>query len=200
MKKKRLIIPIVLVTMIVIALTAYAYLKDNGGLQNKVSIGENTVGIDENFEPPKELKSGDNIFKKEIQIENTGNIECYVRVFLDFSDSTVKDAAQMQATEDGPYINAAEYEKNPPDGWAYIPISENETLGGYYYYKEPIQPGETTNLLLNQVKVRFDSDADIKDFDIIVSADSVQTKNKDGKAFDDYESCWNEYMTRKTVD
>ena len=106
----------------------------------------------------------------------------------------------MQATEDGPYINAAEYEKNPPDGWAYIPTSENETLGGYYYYKEPIQPGETTKLLLNQVKVRFDSDADIKDFDIIVSADSVQTKNKDGKVFDDYESCWNEYMTRKTVD
>ena len=202
MKKKRVAAIAATVCAAAIALTAYAYLNDNSAISNKMSIGENTVQINETYEAPKQLQEGANTIKKEVQVQNTGNIECYVRVFLDFSDSTIKDKSVMSG--DGvSRVSPAEFYSNPPKGWFYVPLEDDEVLGGYFYYTEPLQPGESTNKLLSEVVVTFASMAETKDFDIIVSTDSVQTKDNNGKEFAGEgeakcKACWNEYLRKNT--
>ena len=193
----------------------YAYLTDMGQLTNEFTVGRNNIDIQEEYEPPPELTEGDNIFKKEVRIENNGNIDCYIRVFADFSDSEVKKKAYLSPEllkdpEDIGWVEASKYRQflmdHPDYQWVYIPLEENSLLGGYYYYEKPVAPGEMTDYLIRSVRVDFEKEQSVQDFDIIISAESVQVIDKDGNEFKDeenhpaWEKCWTEFMERRTVD
>lgn len=217
MSRKVKIIGIITALVLVFAATmatTIAYFSDRDSLNNKFTVADNTIEITEDFNPPNELTQGDNVFGKAVKITNTGNVPCYVRAFFDFSDSAIKDKAYLSAEkkntfdeEDPDWIAANDYYDNLPEGWVYIPLDDpnNTLLGGYCYYTKPIAPGEETPYLFRSVNVYFDKAEDVKDFEIIVTADSVQITDKGGVSFEEdgkggWKAAWNEFIGRRDVE
>ena len=100
MKKKALIITVAsaitvtLLVLLTIGLTG-AYLSDVKDVVNQVSVTEGKVSITETF-PAVTEQSMSNSFTKEVQVTNNGTTPCFVRVFADFSDSTIWNDYQTQ--------------------------------------------------------------------------------------------------------
>lgn len=182
-----------------------AYLYDNSNLNNALVVGRNAITITESYTPPAEMKQGDNIFNKKVSITNTGSVPCYVRVFADFSDSEVKkvsylSAVDMDSATAGDWFPAGEYAQHLPDGWVYVPVEDDPDIGGYYYYTLPIEPGEATPNLFQAVNAQFPDEASVQDFQIVVSAESVQIMDKNGVAFEGdqpWKLAWQEFLGRR---
>lgn len=166
---------------------------------NVFRVGRNVIQIEEDYEPPKELTVGENLFRKRVQVKNTGSTACFVRVFADFSDYAVKKYSFI--SPDGlAYYPAMEYEQYLPEPWIYISQEEDGLLGGFYYYAQPLEKGTTTRPLFEKVKCSFQNAEEIREFDILVSAESVQVYDKDGAEFDEadgYQDAWREYLERR---
>lgn len=177
-----------------------AYFRYLQTTKNALSVGENTIKITEDFVPPKEMTVGENVYKKNVAIKNTGTVPCYVRVYAGFSDSAVEDVSQLyNGTE---YVDAGSYKENLPDGWAYVEEADDQIVGdgGYYYYTEILAPGKTTEPLFTKVKTTFATADDVQDYEIIVYAESVQTLDKDGAEFTGntpWKSAWREFLERR---
>lgn len=200
----------------IICLTAagltMAYLTYRTRILNQILVGSNTITITEEFEPPKKQETGDNIFKKKIQIENTDKTDSFIRVFMEFSDSSIKDLAKISPDGEDWYP-ASEYIssdfQNLPENWIYLSEEEEPLLGGYYYYTVPVKAKETTVPLADRILVTYSDASQIQDFDILVTADSIQTyineENEDGsftakdvsEEADGWKMAWMEYMERR---
>lgn len=198
----------------------YAYFTHTRKLVNTFTIGENTISITEDFEPPKEMVKGLNTYTKKITITNTGNTDAFVRVYAAFSDSDIADNSFIASSkpksvsvtsdatfdsvissmENAGYKTCSDFwkEGGPSNGWIYIPDSDS-ILGGYFYYSKPIIPGESTKALMDTITTWFAVENDVKDYELIVYAESVQTADKDGVSFSDvdYQKAWTEYLSRK---
>lgn len=176
-----------------------AYFSYSRMADNVFRVGSNVIKIQEDYEPPKELVIGENLFRKRVQVKNTGSVPCFVRVFADFSDYAVKRCSFI--SPDGfVYYPANEYEYNLPESWVYISTEEDERLGGFYYYTIPLEKGKTTSPLFEKIKCSFQKAEEIREFDILVSAESVQIYDKDGAEFsgsDGYRTAWEEYLERR---
>lgn len=190
---------------------AMAYFSDNASLDDEYSAGVNTIEVEKTYEPPQELHEGDNIFKKEVRIHNTGSVPCFVRVFVDFSDSKTKanayysSAANVTNASDPSWSTVAEYVNSKlPTGWVYKPINYSgkaEILDGYFYYTKPLEPGEYTDYLLRSVKMHYDNADTISDVEIVVLAESVQTVGDDGTDYaldtiDGWSSAWKGFLSK----
>ena len=70
-----------------------AYLTDQENKENQIAVGDNIITIDEEFMPPDPGLS--ELFHKEVQIENTGTSDCFVRVLLEFSDNEIAKRAAV---------------------------------------------------------------------------------------------------------
>lgn len=189
-----------------------AYLIYQKSIINTIQAGGNTISITEDFEPPKKQEVGDNIFKKRVQIENMDETACFVRVFMEFSDSGTKKRARI--SPDGrSWYPAVEYGssgfENFPQNWCYLSLEEDPLLGGFYYYTVPVNPGERTVPLVEQILVSYEQDSQIRDFDILVTADSIQTcifeEQEDGsftaadvsQQDEGWKMAWTEYLERR---
>ena len=62
-----------------------AYFTDGDTAANRFSIGSNTISVQEDFDPPGEVKPGDVIVKK-AAVTNEGTVDCYTRVLAVFID------------------------------------------------------------------------------------------------------------------
>lgn len=213
-----------------------AYIRSMDTKKNDFGIGENRIDVFEDFDPPAEMVPGCNVYKKKIEISNTGNTDTFVRVFLDFSNieaiehSFVATSAPSALSPDlGVYtdgmtdgekeaartaaeaeILAAGYstyddfwtEGGPDNGWVFIPESAEEPeLGGFFYYTQAIAPGEKTGDLIHSICSYFPDSADIKPYQVIVYAESIQVYDKEGNMFADSEwkNAWEEYTARKAT-
>jgi len=133
----------------------YALLIDTDSVVNTFVAGENEIEIEEFFSPPPELKPG-TVIRKEPSVRNTGNLPVFVRVRADFTSSAAEDFCEPLD------INLAR-------GWT------GKQADGYYYYEPILRPGQATPALFTTVKIKAGTTpAQIKDFDIIVYAESVQ--------------------------
>lgn len=170
-------------------------------LQNNMTVGGNTITVTEEFEPPAEMTEGENKYKKRISITNTGTVPCFVRVFVAFSDSSVRDKSEFSPDKDGTdYYPVEDYGKHLPEDWEYVDPEENDLLGGYYYYTQPVEAGATTSALVEWVRTTFETKDKVTDYEIIVYGESVQTLDKNGAEFegaDAYEQAWIEFLGRK---
>ena len=200
MKKRTLIIIVAaaLVFAAATAITVYAYLQNTVQKSNEFTIGEDKAEVTEAFTKPPEMHMTDT-FEKVVSVQNTGTSEEFVRVYLDFSDSRVREKAKIVYTKNGVSQEAdwSGFLNDLPDDWHYV--SETDTdgalLGGYFYYGKILEAGETTPPLMNGVKTDFtsydgDTNADnISDFDIVVYSESVQTTeiNSAGRVYTDNE-------------
>lgn len=146
------------------------------------------ITVTEIFEPPTE--KSDEPFQKSVQIENNGNIDCYIRVRLEFSSSEVRDISWLSNDDDkdneDAYINASEYRYSTlPDGWEY------REEDGFYYYTEAVAPSDRTASLIKWVKTVFpdDDSVDTDEYDIYVYSEAVPADDEDGERMT-YEEAW----------
>lgn len=213
-KTKNILIAVALTVLFTATVAVvYAYLSDQGVKENNFTVGNNTTKIEEDFTPPPEMHEGENPFVKEVRITNTGNVPCYIRVFFDFSDSTIRDSAGISMDsyvkyDDGSdnfdvltWLTYEQYLANLPDGWVYIPLTGDggdTLLGGYFYYTKQLPVGESTEYLFKAINAHFETETDVTDFEIVIVSDSVQVTDKNGAEFEDpdaYKKAWTEFLT-----
>lgn len=157
-----LFVAIILNAVSFVGISAYVIASDMA--INRIGVGNNEVTITENFLPPDELKPGISI-KKQVAITNVGKVPCVTRVFLSFGNQDIEDVATLN-------INTKD--------WYYH-------TDGYYYYKKPLDVGDTSSFLCDEIKIDANaSEAALADFDVIVYAESFNA------AMDsDYAAAWN---------
>lgn len=133
-----------------------AYLTAHDSAENILNGSRVETGIVEEFEPPEDPGPG-SVVKKSPRIHSDSNVDCYVR-------------ARVMFTNDGAGL-CEPLEIN--DGWV---LAED----GYYYWGAPLSPGKDTGSLFDTVQIRSDiEEEDIRPFDILVYAESVQAKGVD---------------------
>lgn len=132
MKKKLIILcaACALVCMCSFGVT-YAYLKTETSATNSFVVGENSIKVEENYETVMTLGPG--IVNKDPKVTNTGNIPCYVRMRVDFSDGNAKKFCTLQITDD------------KKGDWVYC------SADGYYYYTKVLEPNDSTEPLFTSV-------------------------------------------------
>ena len=89
---------------------------------NSVSIGSNESVIEEEF-VPETMKKGELL---EVSVKNTGNVPCYTRVFLTFSDSDIGERSQLSSNGISFYDEAA-FRQHLPEGWVYRKMTDITT-------------------------------------------------------------------------
>lgn len=182
-----------------------AYMTDSREKDNSVTVGYDSIEIVEDFSAPAK-QSTETAYKKQVQIKNNGSVPCYIRVYADFSDSAVRNSSYFSNSDDisaDTYFLANRdttdlnsYVNNLPEGWEFIPDDDSDTaLAGYYYYTAPVQPGESTASLFKFIKTSYTDESEIRQYDVTVYAESVQTVLKNGAQPDDYREVWNEFLS-----
>ena len=138
--------------------TISAYMSDQDKRVNSLTIGSNEIEIIEDYEPPADPQRGDSISKK-VAVKNTGSISCYVRIFAQCSNG--KTAEYLTFDLD-------------TQNWT---SKQND---GYYYYQYPLNPNDTTPPLFTAFMLSAEMPENLlKDFDIIIYAESVQSESFD---------------------
>lgn len=131
---------------------SYAYLTAQDDASNVLDVSGVTVTVEENFNPPSEVKPGTVITKSPKVVSSDSDVDCYVRARVTFTDD-------MEAKCEPLSINS---------GW---------TLGsdGYYYWQGKLSPGASTSTIFDQIKVK-DSAAEweVVPFEVDVYAEAVQ--------------------------
>lgn len=150
MKKRKLFLPCLVLAGLSLIRPASAYLHAQEQKENHISIGVNEIRIREKFQKPSYWLFS-TVYDKEVCIQNTGSVPCYMRVFTEVSNADIP--AQMD-------LNTAAWKKGKD---------------GYYYYKDIIAPEQKTAALFQHVQI---AEADIKQeaFQVIVYAESVQAQ------------------------
>lgn len=202
-KKKRILTTIALIVIFACIGCLTAYLVWITGQPNKLKIGQGDAKIEETFNPPPKLNKGANIYQKLVTVKNTGKNPCFVRVFMDFSDSETKKSTYFFKPNDGVDIPTEAPDLNttigtwepastwrPDSNWAY------DESDGFYYYKKPVDVGCSTTPLISWVKTDFDDENKITDYQILVYSETVQIVEMNGTEYDDtsYETAWNEFL------
>ena len=129
-----------------------AYLTDTQEAVNELGFTNNSIRIEEEFEPPENPGPGTEI-KKSPKLINESDIPVYVRMSARFTDDQAEQFCLPLE------IN---------DGW-------EQHTDGYYYYHKKLDPGESTTALFNRLEIRKDAEADtLVPFDLLIYAESVQ--------------------------
>lgn len=180
--------------------TTCAYFTYVREVRNRFTVGHNEITITEEYDPPDEIVPGeDTAFAKRVQVENTGTVPCYVRVRLEYSDSGMKEFC----------TNVLGEHRAPADQWGdrIGEFSEGRWVfgeDGYYYYRDALEPGERTSLLLEKVEISVPEGEEerIREFEILVYGESVQTlinqRDPDGQQTaveaEDYREAWDQIL------
>lgn len=168
-----------------------AYLTDQERTVNVMKPGINEIQITEEF-PDPEIGEGENRYVKTVRVKNTGNTDCYIRVFADFDDEEIRSVSKISPDGDT-FYDADDYRNHLPDGWVY---ADDERLAPYYYCTEAVAPGESTPVLFAQAETVFET-GEALPFDISVYAESVQIPDRHGEPFageDAWKQAWLEFL------
>lgn len=129
-----------------------AYLISGDKEVNTFNATEVTVKIEENFNKPTDPSPGD-IITKSPRAVNTSDIPVYVRMRAEISNSDLLDPLVINS------------------GWTL-------NSDGFYYYEQPLKPGETTKNLFDSVTIKSNVlKEEIKNLDVLVYAEAVQAEN-----------------------
>ena len=167
----------------------YAYLTDTDRAENTFTAGHNVSTVEETYTPPV-LTEGVNEYEKRVKIKNTGNVSCYVRAYLAFSDSETADRSQLSA--DGKNFSAVgAYLRGLSGGWVW------DASDGYCYYTQPLAPGESTSELLRAVRTRCDTPEQVRRTQLIVYEETIQCADETGvirEGADAYKAAWQRFL------
>ena len=209
-KKKNVLAAVSGVVLLCAAGVLLAYFGAKDKESNMVGVGEDKIVVTEAFTQPNQEQ--DFKYRKLVKIKNTGEIPCYVRVRLEFSNSEVQNCASLSAANQGDADDAPAddtfksakigqendcYINNLPEGWVYVwdesTVSPDVTHG-YYYYTKPVAPGESTDALISWVRMQYEDTSMIQAHDVYVYAESVQTVDANtGTEFTDWKNAWHSF-------
>ena len=185
------------VTVLAVPLAVFAYLRSKPDVtHNTVKIEQVKETIEETFPAVEKQVQYNNEFQKEIAVKNNGTAPCFVRVYMQFSDSRIKDISKFSDADEENFRAWDEYinyikSKN----WEYLPESEeNGNLGGYFYYKSPLNPEDSTGLLLKKVRTDYLDSEQISEFQIIVYSETVQAVDDQGSIIADCKEAWRQFL------
>lgn len=190
-----------------------AYYTNSDKNNNEFTVGDNENKIIETFNPPDNQENGSNRYLKEVSVQNTGSVDCYVRLYVDFSDSEIMsysklsddenltDTTQFYAADPSAESSFANYLNNKTDGkWIYVSAVDDSTLGGYYYYTVPVAPGKFTESLFKWVDTTYNSATDIRQYEVLVYSETVQICDGSGNTYSDdalnpaWKKAWNDFL------
>lgn len=182
MAKIKKLLPGICICLMAAAITGTttAFFTAYDRADNVVGIGHNESGIEEEFPSPTPVIPGqDNTYTKKVTVKNNDSVPCYIRVSVAFSDSHIGAATSLTG------LNTTD--------WVFCSEEEDLKLGGYYYYKKAIAPGESSSPLFEGVKVSSDADFSFSvfgdTFDVIVYEESVQCGSHTS-----YIDAWNHFI------
>ena len=136
-----------------------AYFADGDGALNSFRIGVNTITPEEEFEPPQP----GSVTVKKPWARNTGSVSCYVRARVLLSDSRAGDYIHYQTQGE---------EGIRGEGWS---LGED----GYYYFQNPIAPGEETGPLFTGIYMEEELPRELDGTTVDVYFESVQAQGAD---------------------
>ena len=198
--RSRKVLPgLFLMLFVLTAAGTAAYLISQSFRRNALTVGENTIRIEESFEPPEEQEPGWNPYEKQVRIRNTGPVPCFVRVFLAFSELEAENCSELLGA-DGEWVSFSEYPLHLPEGWIWVEESEEEVLGGYYYYEEALACEEETEALTEAIRSYYEEGEEPPAYEVLVYAESVQSRDSSGQEFGGeaaWRSAWREFLAGK---
>lgn len=152
-----IIIAVVAVCSLFVKLTI-AYLGDSDSKNNTVNVGYGDVSIDEKFDESSELSMTNDI-TKQVQIQNKSTVPAFVRVYAEFSDSSIAEHAKVKYND----IECSWSDFKTKLGtdiaskWKYV---KDGDLGGYFYYTEALSAvtyDDDKNPIYTETDKLFDS-------------------------------------------
>lgn len=150
-KKKWLAVFVLLAVILVLLPYSTAYLSHVETKDNPITIGHNDIMIEEEFTPPKAWQPN-TTYKKDVKIRNTGTVPCYIRVYAALSDADIPAEINFDT---GRWIQSSD---------------------GYWYQNSIIEPGANTPSLFTKVTIQDAEAEQLKTFDVIIYAESVQAE------------------------
>lgn len=158
----------------------FAYLTDHTKLDNVMKIGQNVSILKETFPTPAPIDPDTvQTYEKVVSVNNMRKVPCYARVFVAFSNDAIGDQVS--------FINL-----NKTD-WEYIDSAANASLEGYYYYKYPIEPGDSTSPLFEGLRIGdnldFSDDGADGVFQVFLYEETLQCE-----PYDNYQDAWDAFI------
>lgn len=153
MKKKRNLIIISSIILVATTIaTTIAFISKDNTIDNDFLLGTVSTAVDETFT---------NNVKEDVSIENTGNVDAYIRAFILIS---YKDANGVILT-DTPAANT-DYSMTMSNStnWLY------SSTDGFYYYKLPVAPNNNTDILIDECRELQSHNGKILSVDIITQS------------------------------
>lgn len=148
----------------------YGILRGEGGFftsedekeKQEVLKGGPGVKVEEIFDNSKKLTRGENLYEKRVSLKSVAAYSQFVRIKLDFSEEDIKDKV-MLSPDGTSFFGLEEFKDNLTSDWEYV-----DEEGGYYLYKNELEKDGTTSSIFTHVKIDFENDEDVRDFDIYV--------------------------------
>lgn len=132
---------------------SFAWITFSHTKNNQLTSGGVSTKIVQNFTQPKTLSPGLS-FTDDPHIQNTGNLPCFVRATIKFSNSVGQSECENLTIG---------------ENWMY------DASDDHYYYTKVLAPGESTSNLFSQVKVKDTAKVDdLQNLDIDVLEEAVQ--------------------------
>lgn len=159
MKKKSLIIAIVLSLITIFTIgTTVSYYTDEADVTNNIIMGRIDIDIEE-----KIVEDG----KEMVGATNVGLNPAWVRVFVGLPEGTDGKAVYTETMfVDGNITNP----DTNGEGWNW-----SEEADGYYYYSDPINPGDTAYLFSSIMRSEtIEEDELPSNIDIIIYTEAIQ--------------------------
>lgn len=181
MKRKIAALAVIVIALSLAAYGTVAYFTATGTAHNVLTMGNIGIKLNDKTEVVEngetklvefttEYPDGMPVMpateaSKIVSVENTGSAPAWVRVKI---EKTVEPADAAVTGLDTKYVELNYDTKNWVDGG-----------NGFWYYKEPLEPGATTPNLFDTVTFSKDMGNDYMNckFNIIVSAQAVQSDN-----------------------
>lgn len=184
--KKKNLICLLAVILIPTVLGVFAFLSgtDKGRVNRFLPAPCSDTAITETFTPiTVSLEDMSNsTVNKTVKITNSGNVPCYVRVSVEFSNSDFNASLRNSSLSEDSIVGAG-------TDW----VSGDD---GYYYYKNIVDPGSSTSVLFDKVvfgNINKKYLKHVDDFTIYVSQESISSFHG-GSEFKDYKAAWEFHM------
>jgi len=151
--KLKIIFLFVIIILVIFNSIVLAYYVSKNETEMKYSLGFNTITLKDEPNIITDLKKGD-VITKNVNIQNTGNTSCYVRIKTVLQNSEISNKLEIE-------FNTKKYFYNKNDG--------------YWYYREVLEPEQKTENLYSTIKISDTFDTyTLNTFTIYTFAESVQ--------------------------
>lgn len=175
-KKIRRLIPLLLVIVLAAVGVSFAWSKQEVSVENKLKAHTTDVTVDEKFNH----KDG----TKEVQFTNNGTSSVFLRMtWTEYWETA--DGKILSNKVNGKEIATKLWTENYQEQWTTVNPAD-----GWYYYTQILPSGESTDLILEKVKLPDDYAGDLEDYkdaeyhlyfqvEAVQASDTEGTLNKD---------------------